>query len=238
MLEIIGKYLLDEDSPLKRAKFIDGRFTYIPESNVDNYIIECGKAVAAIDHAVDKSKQCLSLINYEYIRLINNDEYNLADYIEFHIENYIIRTHSIYDRTLIFINKLLQLGIDNSHIGHELLVSNENVKKYKINESMKSLKKRFKKYHNIRNMIIHHDKYNDEEFEEISLYHKTNELLERNNQKEMINKEVLDFVTEDYLKEKLQELSSNLDSILEQLVILLEQSFEVYEGKKRQLKVT
>ncbi|MCG6220868.1 Cthe_2314 family HEPN domain-containing protein, partial [Vibrio diabolicus] len=171
-------------------KYEDNKLIYESITDADEYIVECGKAVSAIDSAADKVKQSLTILQYDYIEALDCEEYNLAEYIEYHIENYIIRAHSIYDRTLIFINKLLQLGIDNSNIGHALIVSNENVKKFGLDAPLKSLKKEFKAYHHIRNSIIHHDRFKDEEFDIISLYHKSQQLLKASDQDPMLNEDV------------------------------------------------
>ena len=236
--EVLSKFLLDKDSPLQKGAitFDDGKLVYEFSGEIDVYIVECGKSVSAIDSAVDKVNQSLTVLNYDYINSIGCGQYNLAEYIEFHIENYIIRAHSIYDRTLIFINKLLQLGIDNSHIGHGLVVSNENVKRFGLDKPLQALKKQFKTYHNIRNTIIHHDRYKDDEFDTISLYHKTESLLKQTSKDPLLNEDVLKALTSEYLSAKTDELTDNLNQIKEKLELFLEEAVKVYEYRKSQLK--
>jgi len=237
--EVLSKFLLDEDSPLQKGKitYEGGKISYEYAGEIDHYIIECAKSVSAIDSAVDKVNQSLTILSYDYINSIGCEQYNLAEYIEFHIESYIIRAHSIYDRTLIFINKLLQLGIDNSYIGHGLIVSNENVKRFKLDKPLQALKKQFKTYHNIRNTIIHHDRYKDDEFDTVSLYHKVESLLKQSSKDPMLNEDVLEALTSEYLEAKTAELTENFNQIKEKLKLFLEESFKVYEHRKSQLKI-
>lgn len=236
--EVLRRFLLDEDSPLQKGKvtYEEGKIVYESSDEIDDYIVECAKSVSAIDSAVDKVNQSLTILNYDYINSIDCEQYNLAEYIEFHIENYIIRAHSIYDRTLIFINKLLQLGIDNSHIGHGLIVSNENVIRFELDKPLQALKKQFKNYHNIRNTIIHHDRYKDDEFDTISLYHKTESLLKQTSKDPLINEGVLKALTSEYLGSKTDELTENLNQIKEKLKLFLEEAVKVYGHRKSQLK--
>ncbi len=75
------------------------------------------------------------------------------------IENYIVRTHSMYDRLLRHIDSVFEIYNPSHLISHEFIISNLHVKHSPVPPLLKSLRKVIKDYYRDRNMIIHEQQY-------------------------------------------------------------------------------
>ncbi len=72
---------------------------------------------------------------------MSNYEMNLGEYIEFHIENYIIRSRAVYDRVLIFTNNLCDIGMSKEYINHNAIITNQKVINYNLKPKLVSVNK-------------------------------------------------------------------------------------------------
>ena len=75
--------------------------------------------------------------------------------IRFGIENYIIRTRSMYDRALRLTDVAFNLFSPSKSIGHESIVGNERVRNSSVVAPLKQLKKVVSNYSEARNTIVH-----------------------------------------------------------------------------------
>lgn len=91
--------------------------------------------------------------------------------LQFKLENHLVRLESLYDRLLMLTNCLLNLGISDNALSHELVIGNKNVKYYKADAPIKSVKTALKPYKEIRNSIIHHRSYNEPAILDLSALH-------------------------------------------------------------------
>lgn len=134
--------LLDNDGPIKRGfKIVDFKPVFDIQGECDEYMLYCAKSYSSICTALEKARVSISLLDYSYILKIESTDNAKSVFIELFIENTIIRVQSIYDRVLIFINRLLGLGISNESINHTLLVTNVNLIRYGLDKKLKSLNK-------------------------------------------------------------------------------------------------
>jgi hypothetical protein len=80
-------------------------------------------------------------------------------YLLYCIENYIVRTHSMYDRLLRHIDRVFEIFNPSHLISHELIISNLHVKHSSLPDLLKALRKVIKAYYYDRNVIIHEQQY-------------------------------------------------------------------------------
>lgn len=86
------------------------------------------------------------------------------------IENYIIRTQSMYDRLLVLIDRVFELYNPSHKISHELIISNLHIQHSSIPDKLKVLRKVIKDYSHDRNMIIHEQGYLEDNLRELEAY--------------------------------------------------------------------
>ncbi|MEH6347466.1 MAG: Cthe_2314 family HEPN domain-containing protein [Bermanella sp.] len=225
--------LLDEDNPIRRnLEVIDSKLSVKTESDLDYYLLSSSKAYSSITTSIEKAKLSIQLLDYEYILKIESKEHAKSEYIELFIENSIIRVQSIYDRVLIFINRLLELGISNESINHNLIVTNDNVKKYGLDKKLKNLNKTCNEYRNIRNTIIHHDRYTEENLDFFGLVHQSEHLSKIAGRETLLKEETLNDLSSDFMLDYQSDLQGYFEKIEDKLNSIFDSSMIVYATKK------
>lgn len=75
------------------------------------------------------------------------------------IENYIIRTQGMYDRTLLLVDRIFGIYNPSHLITHELIISNLHVRHSSVPSLLQAIRKTIKDFYRDRNEIIHERGY-------------------------------------------------------------------------------
>ncbi len=224
--------LLDPESPIRNIDEATNKFTL--NNELDEYIYNCSQTLGAIDRAVNKSEIAIQQVKTCISRIPKNSDYTTADYMEYALENYIIRSRSIYDRVLIFIGSLLDIGVSNDTVTHNLVITNRHVKSYNLVGLLKSIKKTCDTYQYKRNVIIHHDNLIDEEFETVSMIINVNHMSVKDGRDEPFSKGKVKFYSKQIIDSRLKEYNKNLKAITDNILPLYNASEVIYLRKKLQ----
>lgn len=234
LLEFEKAIFLDEENPLRN---VDPEKQEVPiSSDLDYYIYGCSQSMSAIIAALEKTKISVLMLEQARELVPESSPFNEYEHIEYAIENYFIRSVGLYDRCLIFTNRLLDLGIDNESIQHVLMVTNEHVIHHKLSEPLKKVGKACRELAEGRNIIIHHGRYNDESFQTVSAIHKANELTIKNGGKPLFDKQTVDILTNRAIKEKTVDFNKHLQKIESKLIEFYAVALPVYQEMKCKLK--
>lgn len=236
MHKIDETIILDKESPLLSGLEKGRKLTIVIETELGAYILACSKALAAISSSLDKARLSLSFLDIQHLEAIATEEQSRSNYIELLVENTIIRVQSIYDRTLIFTNRLLDLGISNDSINHNLLVTNEKVKGYELDIKLKAINKACNEYRLVRNTVIHHDRYTEEELNQLTLVINADHLSRQNSGASFVAPETLKEITHAYLTIKREDLSEYLDIIEQKIHALYDSAIPVYIHYKNKMR--
>jgi hypothetical protein len=95
---------------------------------------------------------------------------NRATHLLWSVENYLIRTQTVYDRLLIMIDRLFNIQNATNKISHESIVTNSHIERTEIPKALKPVKKSIAKYYFDRNTIIHESSYMDDDLRKIEGY--------------------------------------------------------------------
>lgn len=112
------------------------------KTDIEQYHIDCWSSCKAIKTSLKKLKIAEECIKNSY-RFSPND-HEMAEYIEFHIENYLIRSRAIYDRALIFTNYLCDIQMAKESVSHLSITTNRKVDKANLKPKLKKLIKHVK----------------------------------------------------------------------------------------------
>jgi hypothetical protein len=129
------------------------------KTELEQYHVDCWSTCKAIKTSLKKLKIAEECIKQSYKYCPNG--YEVAEYIEFHIENYLIRSRSIYDRVLIFTNYLCDIQMAKESVGHLPIITNRKVETAGLKQALKKINKACESYRAKRNGLVHHDKYTD-----------------------------------------------------------------------------
>ncbi|EGR0659969.1 hypothetical protein NTH45_003471 [Vibrio cholerae] len=188
-----------------------------------------------LENALNKARLSLSLLESDTLNAIAKDDLEKSDLIKLWIENSIIRVQSVYDRVLIFVNKVLDLGIDNEGISHQSITTNDHVERFGLVSLIKAVNKSCAEYKYIRNKVIHHDRYTEEALDNLTLILDANHLSLATGKDELIAKGQLNLMVEAYLNTKQSELTDYLDGIEDKIHDLYEKIIPIYHYKKEVL---
>ena len=143
---------------------------------IHRYHIACWESCKSVYTAIKKlyiAESCIVTSSQQCAK-----EYAVAEYVEFHIENYFIRSRSIYDRILQFVNCLLDIQMSRESVNHPIIITNKKVESSKVKDKLKRINKACGSYRSIRNTVIHHDKYKDERLEWVDTALKAKHILD------------------------------------------------------------
>ncbi len=232
MHEINNKIILDPDGPLMKGKINPEEGSVEIDNYADGYILDCGKALSSIGRAIDSARLSLSLLNTTDLDSIAKNNGDKAELIQLWVENSIVRVQSIYDRVLILVNRVFDLGLANESMSHNTIVCNEHIKRFGIDALMKAINKQCNQYRFVRNSVIHHDRYSEEALDNVTLFLQASYLSVENGGKAILEQWILDRIVKDFLDTKKGELTKYLDDIEGKLNELYDALTPIYEKKK------
>ena len=200
----------------------------------EEYTLDCLNTCDNIFTSIEKLK-----IAEEYVHLSANcipseKGSEIGSYVEYHIENYIIRSRTIYDRTLIFTNHLCDIGMSKEFIEHNSIITNQKVINSGLKSYLKAIRKACSKYRDERNSIIHHDRYKHENLEWVTVANQVASALGKDYEEILgISQETLIQNTAAVIWEHRTKFSSSTEIIVSQVNTFLDQAFEVYDAKTK-----
>jgi len=86
------------------------------------------------------------------------------------IENYIVRSQSMYDRLLRLVDGVFEVYNPSHMISHQLIIDNLHIRDSSIPKKLKALRKVIKDYYRDRNMIIHERQFLEDDLRTLEMY--------------------------------------------------------------------
>lgn len=199
------------------------------KNRTERYHVSCWETCKAINTALDKLLIAEKLLSNSYKYIPDGESHNLGKYIEFHIENYMIRSRSVYDRALIFTNALCDIGINKEYINQQVICTNEKVIESGLKPKLKSINTACQTYRTERNGLIHHDKYINENLEWLTTAKQSLKLVGGDHSILGITEEQIINMTADIVVEHLQSFQENTKKIHRAVNEFLDHSIKVYD---------
>lgn len=222
--------LLDDESPLLKNS-ISKEAEVIISTELQGYIFSCGKGLGVLTSALDKAALSIEFLA-NAVKPLKASSYTHAEQIQFAIENYFIRSATIYDRALIFTNHLLDLGIADESTSHQQMVTNRHVKRYRLVGPLKDLGKICREKNVERNAIIHHRSYSEDDFDQFSMIVSANELSKQAGRKPPVPREALNELTNAVLSDHTADFEAHLEKVRQSLNAFLDTAAAVYKVRK------
>ena len=117
----------------------------------------------------------LTSLHYSYIFLKSyptlwKKTLKRVDYIKYHLEAYYNNLIGIFDRCLLLVNFIYDLGFQEKYVRYNLIISNSHIKKEKVGSILNSFYTALSKIREYRNLITHREEIKDEELTPLSTY--------------------------------------------------------------------
>lgn len=151
------------------GKTLNQEFTEEPDE-YQFYILRTGNRIA---HLLETCHQLEDTILYlssfsPSIRM-KRAGINRHSYLLYNIENFIIRTSTLYDRSLKLVDAVFHLGNHPRECRSNTILKNVHVKRTGVPDRMKVLRKVVDKYSQDRNLIVHHEEYQDSQLRSLEM---------------------------------------------------------------------
>jgi DNA repair ATPase RecN len=177
----------------------------------------------------------LYMSNFSPSDSMKNAGVNRSTHLLWSVENYIIRTRTVYDRLLVLTDRLFHIQNQPNQISHQSIVTNKHVSRTTIPKSLKQVKKAVKKYYHDRNTIIHEASYLDNELRRIEAY----AIVLSNSDYDQIHveelKEELKRSVREFLKKRKREFTRINKNVCIALSSLFTQMHPIYAKKYAEL---
>ncbi len=136
------------------------------------YIHRVGHAFAhLLTWAEQLEETLIYLSNYKYGVKGEGVRVSRAKHVLYMVENYLIRLQSIYDRCLQLVNCVFNLCIEDSNVGHAVVVSNLKVARTNVPGLLKKVKNSIKPNEQHRHAIIHRNSYQEKDLDRLQLFY-------------------------------------------------------------------
>lgn len=201
------------------------------KTEIEQYHVDCWAACKAIKTSLKKLEVAEECIKQSY--RFSPSEHEIAEYIEFHIENYLIRSRSVYDRALIFTNYLCDIQMAKESVSHASITTNRKVEKFGLNNALKKINNACAVYRLERNGVVHHDRYSDQELEWVDTARKAKLILNGEIESIGLSDEVIKQNTAVVIIKYLDKFSENTRKIIESVNRFLDLALPVYEAHAR-----
>ncbi|WP_439834060.1 Cthe_2314 family HEPN domain-containing protein [Aeromonas enteropelogenes] len=201
------------------------------KTEIEQYHADCWSTCKAVKTSLKKLEIAEECIRKSY--QFSPSEHEIAEYIEFHIENYLIRSRSVYDRVLIFTNYLCDIQMARDAINHISIITNQKVEKLGLHNALKKINKVCAVYRLERNSVVHHDRYSDQRLEWVSTARKAKFIMSGDIKSIGLSDEVIDQNTAAVIIEHLDRFSESTGKITESVNRFLDLALPVYEARTK-----
>jgi Cthe_2314-like HEPN len=203
------------------------------------YCLQLGFCLAHLLTVIQQMEHTvLYMSNFSPSDLMKKAGVTRSTHLLWSVENYIVRTQTVYDRLLVLVDRLFHIQNQPNRISHESIVTNTHISQTTIPAALKPVKSAIKKYYHDRNTIIHEASYLDDELRRIEAY----TILSSNPDYDEtgirdINEEVKWLVRE-FLKKRKAEFSKINKNVCITLDSLFRQMHPIYTKKYSQLRAS
>jgi len=218
-----------------------GREAEYPFDEFEFYILRVGNRLATLlYHCEQLEHSVLFLSNYRQTPSLSIAGINRTKYLRYSVENYIIRTQTLYDLVLKLIDSVFHLTNADSQCRDNTIVQNLKVKQSKIPSLLKPLRKKLREFEIERHVIIHRGGYQDKDLYHLELltvvedsYHKSDDEGDRENIKYL--REDKKHFEKDYIRVMKAKFSRFNSRVFHLLIEILSELFEIYNKEQNRL---
>ena len=208
-----------------------------PLTRLEAYLSHCGYCSANFLSYLEKIEHIGFFISDGTISTKNKKNgINGHQILLYHIENFIIRTQGLIERTLILIDAILHLGNDSQFMTYDLIKSNMHVKRIGLDSELRKLKKVTRDFQYRRNQIIHARGYLDDSLRKLECLYLVYGIWE----KEGLKKEELKYMKLDIKHDECQirldwnkRVNDFIDKIKPIIEAMLEKMEPMYKTYKK-----
>jgi len=200
------------------------------------YCLQLGSCIAHLLTVVQQMEHTIFYMsNFSPTDSMKKAGVNRSTHLLWSVENYIVRTQTVYDRLLILVDRLFNIQNQPNQISHESIVTNTHISRTAIPKALKPVKSAVKKYYRDRNTIIHEASYLDDELRRIEAYTILSSNPDYEEAKVENLKEELKWAVREFLKKRKKEFVRINKNVCVALGNLFDQMHPIFTKKYAEL---
>lgn len=179
--ELAAQLMRDTDAKVTktRTRWEPSRPFYLHEEYSRRTLLAAGELLSVCEQI---ALATAFLSGYRSRKLVTGDPITRFDYIVYHLENHLIRSTSVLDRSLLLTNTVFRLGLAEEDCRFRTVTNNEHVKPAgKVKDALKGLDGLLNSMRRLRNVVVHRRKHSEEEFEMIEQYYVLQKIEQKHN---------------------------------------------------------
>jgi len=167
LCKLLGRIIQDNKDDLKNGISIDAELeAKLPAKQ--KYHFGLFKRYSKIIRTIDQLDTIEKLIEIKpSIYLANEAKIEYSKYLEYNLENYLMRVVSILDQMIIFVSEFYNLGLPPQSTSLKMLRENQHTKDKKATKIIKLFDKATQHIRKLRNLIAHRGEFNDKDINRI-----------------------------------------------------------------------
>jgi hypothetical protein len=216
---------------------VDPGYTRDPDE-YEFYLIRVGKCLADLLTCCEHLDHIPAYIaNYRETTAMKRVGLSRHEYIVLHVEGYLMRVGGFQDRCLKLIDAVFHLLNNPRNITSRVVLKNIKVERTDVPATMKKISALVEKYAAIRNAVVHHQAYSDDQLRMLEMYHliRRNDEVSRGKARENIA-EIIRELTFEVIREKRSEFVAFNDKLGAALPSFLAALEPVYHTEAARLK--
>jgi len=96
--------------------------------------------------------------------------FSRSDYIKYHIEAYLNNLTGVFDRCLLLVNYLFDLGYPKKYVKFETISANSHLEKESVKKALELFNKGLEKVKPLRNFVNHQGRLSDQDLDKVGEY--------------------------------------------------------------------
>lgn len=204
-----------------------------PEQEYCGYVF---RRLTEILHTVEDLRHIVIFIQrYPYKQALGS--MTKESYLQYHIENFYIRSFSLLNKLCLLINEIFLLGLPKRIAKPKILYEMRQLKDTRAIEVLKLFEHFINQGRQMRHYVDHEGKYEDKELDEITMYSITERCTAKNKFK---YSKVLNFLIRTYITKQtqgMQKIITAMEGFLDRYLKELNEDFEIkYKELKRNVE--
>ena len=221
---------------VKNITMVDVSFSREPDE-YELYVIKVGHTLIHLLLNCEQLIQCILFLSiFSPTKEMKEHGITQSHILQYNIENYLIRTQSIYDRILNLINIVFRLGISPRKCTDKAVSKNIDLKETDIPSKLQKLNNLLSKYKLERNVIVHHKSYQEDELRKIEMYHL---LISKNEQIKSPDYKFFQIIakdlTQEFITRKSEEFEQFNETLFVELALLFDSLEPIYHNRQNSL---
>lgn len=136
----------------------------------EKFHISTFRATSQIIYKLESLDHCVAYINSYPSTTLWKKNFGRSDYIKYHLETYYGNIVAVFDRCLLLVNHLYDLGFDPQDAKYNLITKNKHLEGTETLRVLKAIHKGLENIRSVRNYIEHQGSLSDKELDDISMY--------------------------------------------------------------------